>query len=87
MRIAEVMARVDEKSVSIDDAVIDALQKKLEKEINRKHIRGNGIIPLVEFVPFRFQLGIERIPESKFRTLDIIGKDLREIRAINSRAK
>lgn len=70
---------------AVDDSALDALEKRLDKELNPGHIEGNGIIALTQFVPYRFQLGVKNIPGQKFEDLFIKGKNIREIIAINSR--
>lgn len=87
MRVAEILARQDQEIVSIEEEVIDALRKKLEKEMNKTNLPLVGVVPLKDLVPYVFQFGVEKLPENRIRSVSLQEKNLREIIAINSRKR
>lgn len=82
MRIQEILARTEESKVS--DEALGSLQKRLEKELNPKRVVGSGVVPLTRFIPYRFQLGMEKLPPEAAVPLGLKQKSRRELTAIYS---
>ncbi|MBI4407127.1 MAG: hypothetical protein HY565_01355 [Candidatus Kerfeldbacteria bacterium] len=85
MQYAETLARQDSSKVHVSEGALDGLQRDLEKKVNPKKLQLDGVVPLNAFVPYRFQFGVEKIPEDKAIPLELDGLDLPMIVAINSR--
>lgn len=86
MRISEILARHDHRKVGIDDEVIEALHRRLEKAINPGKIPiDKGVLPLKKFMAYRLQLGIENIPSAIITPVELQDKNLDELSGINDR--
>lgn len=84
MVYAETLARVDQTMVGVSEEVGEKFRKKIEKEMNPTKYAATGVVSLPVFVPYGFQLGIEKLPPEKCKEVPLSTLDLRTLVAINT---
>ena len=84
MVYAETLARVDQTKVELSEEVEEKFRQKINKEINPNKYTATGVVSLPVFVPYGFQLGVEKLPPEKCKDVPLSSLDLRTLVAINS---